>query len=374
MFAYLTYRRNPAAAVEEWDKLRRPQTSPLPTINDNWGTRQYQYMLHDLGFYSGKIDGDHGDITTKAVKRFQKENGLPETGFVNDATWPVLIDRYMKQSNFDIPDSKFLQNANPDQGCNGGILKWAGSGELDPVKNTQDAHRPNRRTELLFVKVTKLPCDMPKPVTFDLPAARRGGAELVPRPRRRRSRLLPAARGRAHQEPERILVDPANKPGAAVTFTMTFEDDTPALNVSYMLIAPDGTFMDGEIGPPGDPARRPSPRSGRLRRLDGLHQASGRQGHLDRRSPVVGGGAAQGKPDRQRQGTGSVQAPRRRRRDSCRPERAADSFEFVDATNVDQTIDRVAFGQPFRLRADIPGETRDEIEVELMSYLIRRTT
>ena len=53
---------------------------------------------------------------------------------------------------------------------------------------------------------------------------------------------------------------------------------------------------------------------------------------------------------------------------SARP----DSFEFVDATNVDQTIDRVAFGQPFRLRADIPGETRDEIEVELMSYLIRR--
>ena len=48
------------------------------------------------------------------------------------------------------------------------------------------------------------------------------------------------------------------------------------------------------------------------------------------------------------------------------------SLEFVDATNTDQVLNRLVFGQPFRLRADIPGETRDEVTVELTSYLIRR--
>jgi outer membrane protein OmpA-like peptidoglycan-associated protein len=35
VFAYLTYRRNPAAAVEEWNNIRRRQTSPVRTMNDN---------------------------------------------------------------------------------------------------------------------------------------------------------------------------------------------------------------------------------------------------------------------------------------------------------------------------------------------------
>jgi outer membrane protein OmpA-like peptidoglycan-associated protein len=375
VFAYLTYRRSPAAAVEEWNHLRRPQTSSVRTINDNWGARQYQYMLHDLGFYSGKIDGDHGDITTRAVKRFQKENGLPETGFVNDATWPVLIDRYMKQSDFDVPDSKFLQNANSDQGCNGGILKWVGSGEQDPVKNTQDAHRPNRRTELLFVKVTKLPCDVPKPVTFDLPAPGVVSPSWCLGPDEGDRACFLRREGGAHQESERILVDPANKPGAAVTFRMTFEDGTAAVNVPYVLIAPDGTFMDGEIGPPGNP-RRGEPVPGEVG-SDGSKAYAKQAGAkgiwtVEVQSSVVARleeapiGSGKGPVVCKRlDGDGEIHVVL-----SARPS----SFEFVDATNVDQAIDRVAFGQPFRLRADIPGETRDEIEVELMSYLIRRVT
>jgi outer membrane protein OmpA-like peptidoglycan-associated protein len=374
VFAYLTYRRDPAAAVAEWDQLRRPQTTPIKTINDNWGTRQYQYMLHDLGFYSGKIDGDHGDITTAAVRRFQRDNGLPETGFVNDATWPVLIDAYMKQGNLDVPDAKFLKNANPETGCDSGILKWLGCGEEDPMLNTANAFRPNRRTELILVRIQQLPCKVSEPETFNLPTPGAvspdwclddpGGGE--------RACFLRRAGG-TNQDPQRILVQPVHQPGAAVTLILSFEDGSPAVNVPYVLIAPDGEFMDGEIGPPGNP-RRGEPIPGFVGSA-GAHsyvKAGGAVGEwtLEVQASVVARlrerpvGSGKGPIVCKRlDGDGEIDVVL-----SARPQ----SFEFVDATNVDQTIDSVVFGQPFRLRADIPGETRDEVEVELMSYLIRR--
>ena len=373
VFAYLTYGRDPAAAVKEWDQLRRAQTGPLTTINDGWGARQYQYMLQDLGYYAGRIDGEHGEVTTRAVRRFQGDHGLPETGFLNDATWRALIDAYMRQDRFDVPDEKFLRNANPDAGCDGGILKWLGSGEDDPVLNTENAWRPNRRTELLLVRVERLPCDAPRPATFNLPEPGAVAPTWCLGPDEGDRSCFLRRAGGAHQEPERILVQPAHQPAASVLLTLKFEDGSPAVDVPYVLIAPDGEFMDGEIGPPGNP-RRGEPVPGQVGAAGSRAYAkpSGGVGvwTLEVQASVVArlreapAGSGKGPVVCKRlAGNGEMDVVL-----SARPQ----SFEFVDAANVEQTLNRVVFGQPFRLRADIPGETRDEVEVEILSYLIKR--
>jgi peptidoglycan hydrolase-like protein with peptidoglycan-binding domain len=43
-----------------------------------------QQQLQQLGFFSSTIDGDFGPITEQAVARFQRANGLTETGVIGD--------------------------------------------------------------------------------------------------------------------------------------------------------------------------------------------------------------------------------------------------------------------------------------------------
>ena len=62
---------------------------------------------------------------------------------MGDQTWPVLIRDYMAQDNLSMSDTVFLPNARND--CDGGPLLWLGCGEKDPIRNTQNAWRPNRR-------------------------------------------------------------------------------------------------------------------------------------------------------------------------------------------------------------------------------------
>ena len=47
---------------------------------------QLQEQLKNLGYYSGKVSGNFLDGTRAAVRKFQKEYGLPETGEVDQAT------------------------------------------------------------------------------------------------------------------------------------------------------------------------------------------------------------------------------------------------------------------------------------------------
>ena len=44
----------------------------------------------DAGFYNGKIDGVKGEQTKKAIKAFQKANGLRDDGVVGPKTWELL--------------------------------------------------------------------------------------------------------------------------------------------------------------------------------------------------------------------------------------------------------------------------------------------
>src|SRR5207247_10314114 len=105
-------------------------------------------MLQDLGFYPGNVDDKDGSLTQEAIRAFRCQVGLPPGTRMDDPTWDNLIERYLAQDSFAIPESQFLPN------CPKEILKWIGCGVHDPVKNVRTAHRPNRRVALLFARVS----------------------------------------------------------------------------------------------------------------------------------------------------------------------------------------------------------------------------
>ena len=53
-------------------------------------TREIQTCLKNAGFYNGKIDGVKGRSTKKAIKEFQKANGLRTDGVAGKKTWELL--------------------------------------------------------------------------------------------------------------------------------------------------------------------------------------------------------------------------------------------------------------------------------------------
>jgi len=58
--------------------------------------RTVQRRLKELGYYSGAIDGDFGEATDKAVRAFQKANGLTADGKVGENTLKKLNDKNAK--------------------------------------------------------------------------------------------------------------------------------------------------------------------------------------------------------------------------------------------------------------------------------------
>jgi len=61
--------------------LQRPGSSKTSDI---------QVALKNAGFYDGKIDGIKGQMTKKAIKAFQRANGLRDDGVVGPKTWDLL--------------------------------------------------------------------------------------------------------------------------------------------------------------------------------------------------------------------------------------------------------------------------------------------
>ncbi|MFA4991693.1 MAG: peptidoglycan-binding domain-containing protein [Candidatus Omnitrophota bacterium] len=50
-----------------------------------------QTALNNAGFYEGAIDGKMGPNTKRAVRDFQRANGLEPDGVVGSRTWNVLV-------------------------------------------------------------------------------------------------------------------------------------------------------------------------------------------------------------------------------------------------------------------------------------------
>ena len=52
--------------------------------------KDIQACLKSAGYYSGNVDGVKGPMTKKAIKEFQKANGLEADGVVGKKTWEIL--------------------------------------------------------------------------------------------------------------------------------------------------------------------------------------------------------------------------------------------------------------------------------------------
>lgn len=239
VFAYLTAGRAGAESRNEWAALRRP---PTTLLGDDWGVREAQHILQALAYYPGPIDGDAGVRTDAAVREFQQDRGLGVDGVIGDETWTALIDAYLADDPPAVAETAFLRNARG--GCDGGTLQWLGCGEQDPVKNTEDAWRPNRRVELLFVAATEVSCDMPRPATFDLPSSGTAGTTWCLDPSGSGTRCCMLTRDAAVRG--KWLVQPSESGQVRVHGSVTLDDGGPAAGVGYALIAPDGEFLDGE--------------------------------------------------------------------------------------------------------------------------------
>jgi outer membrane protein OmpA-like peptidoglycan-associated protein len=255
VFAFLTFGRERAAALAEWTALR--QTRPAgeqPSVKDNWGVREYQQMLQDLGFYPGPINGQNTALTQEAVRAFRCQRGLPPGAIVDDEFWNALIQDYLAQDNLAVPAASFLPN------CPGEILKWLGCGEEDPVKNTEAAHRPSRRVELLFVQADRLSCQVPQPDTFNLPTPSAVNSSwcLGPTTGGRHCCFVSPLLQPGTNNPQPCPTDPQGpwcrqpaEPGSiAVTGSIQRErpDGTlePARNQPFVLITPRGEFKQSE--------------------------------------------------------------------------------------------------------------------------------
>lgn len=72
-----------------------------------------QRLLNSRGYHSGSPDGWYGPVTTNAVKKFQKDHGLSQSGIVDPRTRQKLFNPH-PQDHFDTrPSSKSLSSLNP---------------------------------------------------------------------------------------------------------------------------------------------------------------------------------------------------------------------------------------------------------------------
>ena len=83
----------------------------VKTREDAHGSRMkdIQQALKNAGYYDGKVDGVKGKNTKKAIKDFQKANGLKADGVVGPRTWD-LLSNYLSAASA-VPASGSVEEA-----------------------------------------------------------------------------------------------------------------------------------------------------------------------------------------------------------------------------------------------------------------------
>lgn len=95
-----------------------------PSVSvENVEIKTYQKQLTSLGYYSGEIDGKHGEITEGAVKNFQRKQNLKVDGVVGPATRAALKRAV---------DASIATKGIPAAGVGGGAADAAVKGSATP--------------------------------------------------------------------------------------------------------------------------------------------------------------------------------------------------------------------------------------------------
>ncbi len=84
-----------AQALDDLKSVNMSQPNTNISVKPREGARagkmkEIQQALKNAGYYDGKIDGVKGKNTKKAIKDFQKSNGLQADGVVGRRTWDLL--------------------------------------------------------------------------------------------------------------------------------------------------------------------------------------------------------------------------------------------------------------------------------------------
>lgn len=119
---------------------------PTPTFHpllhngsENDAVKTLQTYLIELGYDCGRwgADGDFGDATELAVKKFQKDNGLEVDGVVGENTWAAL-DKAMAEASKPVEDPEYVEivggncNVRTFPNTNGDIIGVAHKGDKLP--------------------------------------------------------------------------------------------------------------------------------------------------------------------------------------------------------------------------------------------------
>ena len=69
-----------------------PFTKRLKNGSSGKLVKQVQERLAELGYYEGPLSGSYQKYTIRAVKKFQTQNGMDDTGVVDETTWNLIFN------------------------------------------------------------------------------------------------------------------------------------------------------------------------------------------------------------------------------------------------------------------------------------------
>ena len=118
-----------SSSSSSWPTLRKDDTGD--------DVAQLQEALIQLGYLTGKADGNYGSATAEAVKAFQKANGLTQDGTAGEKTQKLLYGGSAKAKATPTPTPKAAKaTATPTPAPASGALKVGSSGS--DVKELQN--------------------------------------------------------------------------------------------------------------------------------------------------------------------------------------------------------------------------------------------
>ena len=91
---------NASKSVADKYNLTITSDLSLKQEDENDTVKAMQLRLYNIGYIADKdnVTGYYGEVTTEAVKNFQKTNGLKETGTADNATLVLLFDSNAKKA------------------------------------------------------------------------------------------------------------------------------------------------------------------------------------------------------------------------------------------------------------------------------------